>query len=211
MLTSIYSSTEVGIFKRQSCSLIPTTPLPPYWLNAQDHTGNARGYAPFLGNDFTFPVYRNVKSSPYNAKGDGGTDDVTSLQNAINSDGSGGTRYRNGVSIRPATVFVPGGTYMLSRSLDMRLNTILVGDPNNPPIFKATSGFSGDALIHGYDDAANDPTTAFLLAIKNIVIDTTNIDKARVVTALHWGVSQAWWVVFFRGAVSPKNIRESWS
>lgn len=162
-----------------------------YWLDQQDHTGSARGYAPYLGSDFTYPVYRNVKSAPYNAKGDGKTDDTNALQNALNADGQGGNRYKNGVTIRPATVFVPGGTYIISSSVDMRLNTILIGDPNNRPVFKASSNFNGDALIHGYDNAAGDPTTNFFVALKNIVIDTTAIDKDKSVTALGWGVSQA--------------------
>ena len=88
-------------------------------------------------------------------------------------------------------MFVPGGTYLISRSIDMRLNTILLVDPNDPPVFKASSGWSGDALLHGYDDAAGDPTTNFFVALKNIVIDTTNINKDTTVTALGWGVSQA--------------------
>lgn len=132
-----------------------------------------------------------MKSSPYSAEGDGNTDDTKALQNALNADGQGGNRYRNGVTIRPAVVFVPGGTYKISTPVDMRLNTILIGDPNDPPIFKATSNFNGDALIHGYDNAAGDPTTNFFVALKNIVIDTTNIDKNKAVTALEWGVSQA--------------------
>lgn len=100
-----------------------------YWLDQQDHTGNARGYAPFLPGDFSYPVYRNVKS--YHAVGDGITDDTQALQNAINDDGKGGNRYNNEVTTRPAQVFVPGGTYLLTKQLDLRLNTILVGDPNH--------------------------------------------------------------------------------
>ena len=156
-----------------------------------DHTGNARGYAPFIPGDYTYPVYRNVRISPYNAAGDGRKDDSDALQNALNNDGKGGNRYNSGVTTKPAQIFVPGGVYMLSKPLDMRLNTILVGDPNNRPTFKATSNFNGDALIHGRDYAAGDPTTNFFVALKNIVIDTTNIDKSRAVTALEWGVSQA--------------------
>ena len=169
---------------------MPSNPT-HYWLDQQDHTGTARGFAPFLGTDFTYPVYRNIRSAPYNAVGDGFHDDTNAIQNALNDDGSGGNRYKHGVTIRPAEVFVPGGTYLISRSIDMRLNTILVGDPSNPPIFKASSSWSGDALIHGYDNAAGDPTTNFFVALKNIVIDTTEINKDTTVTALGWGVSQA--------------------
>ncbi|KAL8687352.1 MAG: hypothetical protein Q9218_006452 [Villophora microphyllina] len=162
-----------------------------YWLDEQDHTGNARGYAPFLGNNFNYPVYRNVKS--YKAAGDGKTDDTAALQNAINSDGSGGNRYKNEVTTRPAQVFVPGGTYILTHTLDMRLGTILVGDPNDMPVFKASSNFQGNALINGNDFATDGAsgTTNFFMAFKNIAIDTTNINKDTAVTALRWGVAQA--------------------
>lgn len=132
-----------------------------------------------------------MKSAPYNAKGDGVTDDTAAIQKALNDDGNGGTRFQNGVTIRPAAVFVPGGTYKISAPIDMRLSTILIGDPNNPPIFKATSTFNGDALIHGRDVAAGDATINFFVALKNIVIDTTNINKDSAITALGWGVSQA--------------------
>ena len=162
-----------------------------YWLDEQDHTGNARGYAPFLGNDFTYPVYRNVRA--YGALGNGIKDDTDALQNAINTDGKGGTRYKNEVTTRPAEVFVPGGTYKISKTIDLRLNTILVGDPNNRPIFKAAANFGGESLINGYDFATDGTagTTNFLVAIKNVVIDTTNINKDRGAIALNWGVAQA--------------------
>ena len=162
-----------------------------YWLDQVDHTGPSRGYAPFLGSDFTYPVYRNVKA--YKAVGDGSSDDTAALQNAINDDGKGGNRYKNEVTTRPAQVFVPGGTYKLTRQLDMRLNTILIGNPNNMPVFKASSDFQGQTLVNGNDFATDGTsgTTDFFTAIKNIVIDTTSIDKNRKVNALNWGVSQA--------------------
>lgn len=169
----------------------PTVAVASYWLDEQDHTGFARGFAPFLGKDYTYPVYRNVRA--YGAVGNGQHDDTNALQNAINSDGIGGNRYKNEVTTRPAEVFVPGGEYKISKTVDLRLNTILLGDPNNPPVFKASVGFSGGSLINGVDFATDGTsgTTNFLVAIKNIVIDTTNIDKDKSITALNWGVAQA--------------------
>ena len=161
-----------------------------YWLDQQDHTGAARGFAPFLPGDFNYPVYRNVKS--YNAVGDGNADDTQNLQNAINDDGKGGNRYNNEVTTRPAEVFVPGGTYKLTKQLDLRLNTILVGDPNNMPTFKASSDFSGGTVVNGYDYATHDSggTTAFFIAMKNVIIDTANIAPDTTVLALQWGIAQ---------------------
>lgn len=169
----------------------PTSSNPrSYWLEEQDHTGAARGRAPFLPNADTYPVYRNVKT--YNAKGDGNTDDTQSLQDAINDDGKGGNRYQNEVSTRPAQIFVPGGTYKLTNQLDLRLNTILVGDPNDMPIFDASPNFKGDTVINGYDYATHDSggTTNFLVTMKNVVIDTTSIDRNKNIVALQWGVAQ---------------------
>lgn len=168
-----------------------------YWLDQQDHTGAARGYAPYINEASTYPVYRNVH--PYNAVGDGNTDDTNALQKAINAISAGpdpnsaGTRYQNEVTTRPALVFVPGGTYKLTKPLDMRLNTILVGDPLNRPIFKASSNFNGATLINGNDYATNGAsgTTNFFIGIKNIVIDTTLINPNTAVVALTWGVAQA--------------------
>ena len=66
-----------------------------YWLDQQDHTGTARGYAPFLPGDYTYPIYRDVKS--YHAVGDCNADDTHNLQMAINDDGKGGNRYNDEV------------------------------------------------------------------------------------------------------------------
>lgn len=163
----------------------------PYWLDQQDHSGLARGFAPFLGTYYSYPVYRNVKS--YGATGNGSTDDTAALQNAINDDGQGGNRYRNEVTTRPAQVYVPGGTYRLTKQLDMRLNTILVGDPNNMPVFKAAQNFQGQTMLTGVDYATHGTsgTTNFLVAIKNIVIDTTDVNKDNTFLGLDWGVAQA--------------------
>lgn len=181
----------VSPIEAASCSRPVRSNPSTHWLDQQDHTGNARGYAPFLHGDFTYPVYRNVKS--YHAVGDGNADDTENLQNAINDDGKGGNRYNNEVSTRPAEIFVPGGTYKLTKQLDLRLNTILVGDPNNMPVFKASSGFNGGTVVNGYDYVTHDSggTTAFFIAMKNIIIDTTSIAPDTQILALQWGVAQA--------------------
>ena len=162
----------------------------PFWLDQQDHTGSARGFAPFIESSHGYPVYRNVKS--YKASGDGKHDDTDALQQAINDDGNKGNRYRNEVTTRPALVYVPSGTYILTKKLDMRLNTILVGDPKNRPVFKASANFQGSIMIDGVDFATDGTggTTNFLVALKSIVIDTTNVKKDKDLTALNWGVAQ---------------------
>ena len=161
-----------------------------YWLDQQSHIGVTGGYSPFLQDQTTYPVYRNVKS--YKAVRNGQSDDTKSLQTAINDDGKGGNRYQNEVSTRPAQVFLPGGTYLLMEQLDLRLNTVLVGDPNDMPILKAAPDFQGTTVVNGYDYAshASGGTTNFFVAMKNIIIDTTEVDRNSNIIALQWGVAQ---------------------
>lgn len=75
--------------------------------------------------------------------------------------------------------------------LDLRIGTILVGDPINPPTIKACSGFKGTIVINGRDFKASDPTTVFFIAVKNIIIDTTAVDPSTALAALDWTTSQA--------------------
>ncbi|KAL3428246.1 putative exo-beta-1,3-glucanase [Phlyctema vagabunda] len=184
------NNTNVGSFRVAAACSGPVTSNPStFWMDQMDHTGNARGYAPFLANYYTFPTYRNVLA--YGAKNDGSGDSAPAIQKALNDDGRGGNRWSSGVvTAMPAHVFLPGGTYTLNTQLDLRLGTIIMGDPQNPPILKAAAGFSGSTLIRGYDSAAGQPETSFMTALKNVVIDTTALDPAKQITALQWGVAQ---------------------
>lgn len=157
-----------------------------YWLDQMDHTGSARGYAPFADDNVDYPVYRNVRDS-HGAVGDGSTDDSAAIQYAINHDGRVS---QNPLSKRPAVVYLPGGTYRLDTGLDFRLNTILIGDPTNPPVIKAASSFSGNSMLNAHD-ASDHTTTNFFMAIENVVFDTTDVDKDSPMLALGWSVSQA--------------------
>jgi glucan 1,3-beta-glucosidase len=159
-----------------------------FWLDKQDHTGSPRGYAPFIDGYFTYPVYRNVLH--YNAKNDGTGDQSDNLQNAMNTDGRGRNRYQNGLTFEPAEVFLPGGTYQIKKQLDLRMGTIIVGDPNNPPVIKASSDFNGDTVVNGYDFATGHHETSFMTLLKNVIIDTTAVNKDRTLLALQWGVAQ---------------------
>jgi hypothetical protein len=89
-------------------------------------------------------------------------------------------------------VFLPSGTYQISSSIDMRLGTVLTGDPSNPPIIKASPDFQGDCLLNCDDYATHGAygTTNFMIAVKNIVLDTTAISNKKVV-ALNWSLAQA--------------------
>ncbi|KAE8356327.1 pectate lyase superfamily protein-domain-containing protein [Aspergillus coremiiformis] len=162
---------------------VPTS----YWLADQDHSGNTRGYAPNVDNA-NYPVWRNVLH--YGANNDGSGNQTSSLQHAINDNGSGGSRKSSGVTRYPAEVFLPGGTYQLGSTLELRVGTVITGDPLNPPVLKAASNFNGDTLVMGYDSGNGNPETSFMTLVRNVVLDTTALSADTKITALQWGVAQ---------------------
>ncbi|KAK3939632.1 putative glycoside hydrolase family 55 protein [Diplogelasinospora grovesii] len=154
-----------------------------FWYANMDHTGTARGYAPDLDGDFNYPVFMAVNP------GDG-----AGIQTAINAGTTAGsTRHGEWLASQPRVVYIPPGTYTISKTIYMNTDTILMGDATNPPIIKAAAGFSGDqTLISGQD-----PTTgvsgelSFAVGLKNLILDTTAIPGGNAFTALWWGVAQA--------------------
>jgi glucan 1,3-beta-glucosidase len=124
-------------------------------------------------------------SDPYGAANDGSGDQQQAIQNAISANDRG-----QGVTTQPAQIFIPSGTYTIGSTLNLLMNTIIVGDPNDPPVLKAATGFNGDVFIMGYDKAAGQPETSFFTQLRNVIIDTTAIDGATSITALQWGVAQ---------------------
>ncbi|MGI4812099.1 MAG: glycosyl hydrolase family 28-related protein [Janthinobacterium lividum] len=79
----------------------------------------------------TYPVYRNVMDDPYSAANDGTGDQTAAIQNAISyTSTSGGSRQGSGVTTQPAQVYLPSGTYTLGSTLNLLVNTIIMGDPN---------------------------------------------------------------------------------
>jgi glucan 1,3-beta-glucosidase len=164
-----------------------------YWLDTQDHVGAGRGKAPFCERPEDYTVYRNAVTDNF-ALGDGTGDQTNSLQCAINEQyksGNRGNRYQGPVTCQPRVVFLPSGTYQIKSKLDLRVGTVLVGDPSYPPMIKAASDFQGNTLVNGDDFATNGSsgTDNFLILMKNIIIDTTSI-PGQVVTAINWGVAQ---------------------
>ncbi|KAI0379671.1 glycoside hydrolase family 55 protein [Hypomontagnella monticulosa] len=153
-----------------------------FWYANMDHTGQYRGFAPDLGNDFTYPVFMAVNP------GDG-----AGINDAITDAGNGNTRHSQWLASQPRVVYIPPGTYEVSQSIKMNTDTILMGDPTNPPTIKAAAGFSGDQILIN----ARDPEVgergelSFAVGLKNLVLDTTNIPGGNAFTALDWGVAQA--------------------
>lgn len=175
------------MFQRDTCTGPIVSSPSRYWLLDQDHSGIPRGYAPTVSNA-NYPVWRNVQD--YSAKADGSGDQTSSIQNAINDDGSNGSREGQGVTKYPAEVFLPGGTYQLGSTLNLRVGTVITGDPLNPPVLKAAPNFNGDTVVNGFDKSSGQAETSFMTLLRNVVIDTTALSADTKITALQWGVAQ---------------------
>ncbi|KAL7928405.1 glycoside hydrolase family 55 protein [Trichoderma chlorosporum] len=174
------ADTEPSVEKRASS----------YWYENIAH----QGVAPFAPSGYT--VFRNVKD--FGAKGDGVTDDTAAINNAILSGGRCG-RLCTSSTLTPAIVYFPAGTYIISTPIIDQYYTNIIGDPTNLPTIKATSGFSGIALIDGDtyygDNNPNNPnwisTNVFYRQVRNFKLDMTSIPPNNQINGIHWPTAQA--------------------
>jgi glucan 1,3-beta-glucosidase len=95
-----------------------------------------------------------------------------------------------GTTGQPAIVYLPAGTYNMAQSLQLYRGTVLLGDATQLPTLKAVANFPNDHIIYG-KDPHQPGTNNFMIAIKNIVLDSNNVDPASQITLLDWTVSQA--------------------
>ena len=80
----------------------------------------------------------------------------------------------------------------MSHAIQLFAGTVLMGDPTSLPFLKAATTFSDSNIVFGKDPhSGNDGTTAFYVAIKNIVLDSTSVNPSSSITLLDWTVSQA--------------------
>lgn len=106
------------------------------------------------------------------------------------SNGPQRTTNSMGTTGQPAVVYLPAGTYMMQNSLQLYVGTLLVGDPINPPVLKATAGFPNDHIVYGKDPNQGG-TVNFYIGLKNVIIDSTAVNPAQSIGLLDWTVSQA--------------------
>ncbi len=91
----------------------------------------------------------NVKNSPYNAAGDGTTDDTAAFQSALDDAG-----YMGG-----GVVWVPSGTYKISGTLIIPYNVTLRGDWKSPD---NGGGLGEGTLLEAYSGKDNENGTPFI-------------------------------------------------
>ncbi|KAK4931428.1 hypothetical protein LTR49_002129 [Elasticomyces elasticus] len=170
------------------CNFQHSSHASSYWL--PKFHGVHQGTSPFAVNGSSYQVYRNVKD--FGARGDGVHDDTAAFNAAISNGGrvSGGLGSL-GTTGQPALVYVPSGTYLISGTVQLFINTQIIGDALSFPTIKAPSGAAnGSVVVSGFDPGQGS-TTNFYLGIRNLNIDTTAAATDNTIYALNWAVSQA--------------------
>ncbi len=130
-----------------------------YTVNGHNHRLNHSPEIVLSINDNLDFGYVNVKSSPYNATGNGVTDDTNAIQQALNDVGAAG----GGV------VFVPEGNYLVATHLIVPTATVLRGVASHvhndwgDPSEKRVSGTTLLAIA----DAGNETGTPFISLFAN--------------------------------------------
>lgn len=117
----------------------------------------------------------NVKLPPYNAKGDGVTDDTTAIQTALNACPAGGI------------VYLPAGMYATSAPLTIPPEVTLMGshgghiDNLNAPTLKPLASFAGAAVLLLLDQATGGYTrTSLEQRIERLSIDGSNLTGSTI-------------------------------
>jgi glucan 1,3-beta-glucosidase len=89
-------------------------------------------------------------------------------------------------------------TYLISSSIIDFYYTMLIGDPTDKPVIKATSNFDLehnlgliDGNPYGPKGLAWGATNVFFRQIANFVFDTTAIPEDKAALGIHWPSSQA--------------------
>jgi hypothetical protein len=116
------------------------------------------------------PEVANVKKAPWNAQGDGRTDDIEALQAAVD---------------RCDAVFLPKGTYRISRPLCLRARTTLFGVSNLYTCLCPVDGaaaFSNPTEPQPLIDTVDDPQARTMLALLRLDVPVLN----PCVYALRW-------------------------
>ncbi|KAI5803498.1 glucan 1,3-beta-glucosidase [Peziza echinospora] len=158
-----------------------------FWMEGVPH-----GKSAFAPADYK--VWRNVKD--YGARGDGVTDDTAAINRAIADQDRCGQECGSS-TVRPAVVYFPGGTYLVSSSIVTYYNTQLIGNPNDRPTIKAAGSFVGLGVIttNPYIPGGDGgqwyiPQSNFLRQIRNFAIDTQSIPNIQP-AGIHWQIAQA--------------------
>ncbi|KAI9927862.1 hypothetical protein MW887_002714 [Aspergillus wentii] len=172
-----------------ACSA-PETGSSKYWYEEIEHGGESS----FLATEYknNYKVFRNVVTD-FGADNTGQKDSSEAIQAAINVGASNGPSRSSqvmGTTGQPVIVYLPAGTYRLDKGLQLWVGTVIVGDPTDLPVLKASSGFPHDHIIFAKDPNFGG-TINFYIGLKNVVLDSTAVASNQDIGLLDWTVSQA--------------------
>ncbi|KAL2125987.1 hypothetical protein VTI74DRAFT_2010 [Chaetomium olivicolor] len=92
----------------------------------------------------------------------------------------------------PAYIYIPPGTYLIKKPIQLLVNTFLIGDPLDLPTLIADPALNTTPLIRGFDahQGEGSANKNFYMAVRNLRIDTTRIASGVSARAVEWSVSQ---------------------
>ncbi|KAK4449157.1 glucan 1,3-beta-glucosidase [Podospora aff. communis PSN243] len=168
--------------QREACRS-PALGAPKTWWRAEVAHNGVTPYS----TDSTYPYYRNVLS--YGTDNTGVNDSSEAFNEAVHA----WQRAGNTVTTRPAYIYVPLGTYLIKKPIQLLVYTFLIGDAVNIPTLTADPSLSTEPVIHGYDpfQGENGPTKNFYMAVRNFRIDTSRISRDAQARGIEWSVSQS--------------------
>ncbi|KAI0134383.1 pectate lyase superfamily protein-domain-containing protein [Xylariales sp. AK1849] len=180
-MLSIVCDSGNNLATRETCSGPVESSPTTWWRAAIGHNGTTP-----TAEDKTYQYYRTAVQ--YGADNTGAEDSSDAFNHAINA----WNRTGNTVTTMPAYVYIPPGKYRIKSSIQMLVSTYLVGDPIDPPTLIADPELDTSPVIHGYDSNQGDgsATKNFYMAVRNINIDTTEVDGDTAAAGIDWSVSQ---------------------
>ena len=192
----------------------PSTGSSSYWMAQIARQGTVSPY-----NTDNYRVFRNVMD--FGAKGDGSTDDSAAINETMFADGRCGQGCDSSTT-KPAIVYFPPGTYVISKPIVMPYYTQVIGDAINLPVIKGSPAFEGIALIDSnpYIPGVSNPDGSginfytnqnnFFRQVRNFIVDMTsmpevNPDGVSGPAGIHWQVAQATSLQNIRFNMLPKS------
>ena len=151
----------------------PPSPVPPVPDGCASYLDD-----PKLHNHTTF---RNAMA--FGAKGDGITDDTVAINRALSQDRDMAAT----LTTQPAVVYLPPGTYAVSKGLQLAFYTFIHGNPLCPPTIKWLG--SGEVIEGPPSCDRCDHDGDFFYGVTHVNVDTTKAGATGAV-GVHWALSQ---------------------
>lgn len=100
-------------------------------------------------------------------------DERSSLLTNVAGGRCSGGQCNGGTTGKPALIYVPSGTYIISSKVQLYVDTQIIGDAIHLPTLKAAGNVTNNTVIVGGFDPGTGSTTNFYIGVRNLNIDTT--------------------------------------